>query len=174
MWHPSTKRHGSILLWSRPMPDAAAWWAASYPRVVVPGMKCAVSWCAGRFDVRAHRTFLKPSSWSWWRQPHHLALALPSTDRTDQTEGDAVSRAGSSRFDDVASFVSSCKSTCIWQDNSCQNSQKCPRRPLLQALQFSPCRLSSCEQVRNSSEESPFFTPSQDCTRSVLGWHWNA
>ena len=63
------------------------------------------------YMIRAPRTFLEAYSWSWWRQPHSLAVALPSADRTDQTEGDAVSRAGSSRFDDVAFFVLLCKGT---------------------------------------------------------------
>ena len=66
-------------------------------------------------------------------------------DRTDQTEGDAVSRTGSSRFNEFASFVPSCIST--WQNNSCQlhpaEQPTCRRGPLLQALQFVPCWLSS-------------------------------
>ena len=115
-------------------------------------VRCAVSWCEGRFDVRAHRTFLVASSWSW-RQPHPLVEDLPSADRINQTEGDAVSRAGSSRFDDVASFIPSC--TSAWQDNSCKlHSAEQPtytRGPLLQALQFVLSRLTSCEQVRSSS-----------------------
>ena len=83
--------------------------------VAEPGMRSSVSSLAGRFDVRAHRTFLDASLWNWWRQPHPLAVALASADRTDQSEGVAVSRIGSSRFDNVASFASSFTGT--WQDN---------------------------------------------------------
>ena len=72
----------------------------------------------GAFDVRAHRTFVEASSWSWWRQPHPLAVAPSSADRTYLTEGGVVFRDGSNRFDNVASFIPSCTGT--WQDSSCQ------------------------------------------------------
>ena len=92
-------------------------------------------------------------------------------DRTDQTEGDAVSRTGSSRFNEFASFVPSCIST--WQNNSCQlhpaEQPTCRRGPLLQALQFVPCWLSSCEQTRSTvAEKNLPFILHKICTRSVL------
>ena len=82
------------------------------------------------------------SGWSTLLRDGSIAQESPAwkTNHTDQTEGDAVSRAGSSRFDDVASFTPSCTST--WQDNYCQlNSAEqlnCTRAPLLQAIGLFP------------------------------------
>ena len=94
-------------------------------------------------------------------------VALPSADRTDQTEGDTVSRAGSSRFDDVAFFVPSCTGT--WQESSCQlhsaEQPTCTQSPLLQA---------TCWIAESDLLFIPFHK--QDCTRTGFGRierYWN-
>ena len=127
--HPPTKHHGSILC---PRCQIRSVMASFIPwgSLVV---RCFVM----RGMIRCESSFLEASSCSWWRQPYPLAVALQAGDRTDQTEGDAVSRAGSSKFDDVASIVPSCTGT--GQDHSCQihsaEQPACTRGPLLQALQ---------------------------------------